>query len=237
MTNPITDISQHRAVKVAGFMFLFSFIVPTLNWALVLSKLIVADSAMASTTNILANELLFRFGNTIELVMSVGLVVLAVALYSMLKTVNRHLALLALVLKVIEASLVAILVLLSLAALLMANGSVSLPVLTPEQSQLAVGFLLNTHTVLYAIPMVFLGVDMSIFCYLFLKSNYIPRPLAGFGILSFVLILIHALGYLIVPNIAGLQIAQMICYTPSGILELVLGTWLLVKGINTQLRM
>ncbi len=228
------DPALNKAVRVAGFMFLFSFILPTLNWVFALSKLIVADSVVATAKNIVGNEFLFRVGTATELMMSAGLVVLAVALYSILKTVNRNLALLALAWKVVEASLVAVLVLLSLVALLLANGIVSLTAFTPEQLQIPAGFLLSAHTSLYSIPMVLLGLDMTLFFYLFYKSNYIPRVLAGFGILSFALILIHALVYIIAPDVASMQIAQIICYTPSGIIELVVGSWLLFKGINTQ---
>jgi len=44
----------------------------------------------------MTNELLFRIGITIELIMSIGLIVLALALYIILKPVNRNLALLGL---------------------------------------------------------------------------------------------------------------------------------------------
>ena len=215
-------------------MFLFAFIVPTLNWALGLSKLIVADNVIATAKNIIANELLFRIGLTIELIMSVGLVVLAVALYTILKPVNRNVALLALSLKLVEASVVAAIVLVYFIALQMLNGAASLTAISPEQLQASVGFLLNQHTVLYSTPMVFLGLDMMIFFYLFYKSKYIPGILAGFGILSFALILIHALGHILAPNYAAMLIIQVICYTPSGIAEIVVGIWLLSKGLKVQ---
>ncbi len=38
MTKHIVDASQHKAARIAGFMFLFSLIVPSLNWGFVLSK-------------------------------------------------------------------------------------------------------------------------------------------------------------------------------------------------------
>ncbi|MEE8398022.1 MAG: hypothetical protein V3S89_03385, partial [Desulfobacterales bacterium] len=60
MRDRIVDTSQHRAARVAGFMFLFSFIVPTLNWLLVLSRLSVAQDAVATARNIMANAFLFR---------------------------------------------------------------------------------------------------------------------------------------------------------------------------------
>lgn len=48
-------------------MFLFSFIIPTLNWALGLSKLVVAESVSATASNIVANQALFRVGIAVEL--------------------------------------------------------------------------------------------------------------------------------------------------------------------------
>jgi hypothetical protein len=234
MTNRIAGTSQHKAARVAGFMFLFSLIVPLLNWTFVLSKFIVAENVIATANNIMADELIFRIGITIELIMSVGLVVLALALFIILKPVNKNLALLALFLKLAEATIVAVIVLVHFIALQILNGEAYLTVFTPEQLQAPVGFLLNKHTVLYSIPMVFLGLDMIVFSYLFSKSKYIPKILAGFGILSFALIFIHALMYIIAPKYATMLINQIIFYAPSGLFEIIIGIWLLSKGIKVQ---
>jgi len=233
-TARIVDTSQRKVVRVAGFMFLFSLIVPLLNWTFILSKLIVAENVIATANNIMANELLFRIGISIELIMSVGLIVLALALYIILKPVNKNLALLALLWKLAEAIIVAVIVLISFIALQILNGEAYLTVFTLEQLQAPVGFLLNEHTVLYSIPMVFLGLDMIVFSYLFFKSKYIPKILAGFGILSFALIFIHALMYIITPKYATMLINQIIFYAPSGLFEIIIGIWLLFKGINVQ---
>ena len=234
MTNSITDTSQHKAAKVAGFMFLFSLIGPLLNWTFVLSKFIVAENVIATAKNIMANELLFRIGITIELIMSVGLIVLALALYIILKPVNKNLALLALFLKLVEATIVVAIVLVSFIALQILKGEAYLTAFTPEQLQVPVGLILNAHTTLYSIPMVFLGLDMIVFSYLFFKSKYIPKILAGFGILSFALIFIHALMYIIAPKYATMLISQIIFWVPSGLFEIIIGIWLLFKGVNVQ---
>ncbi len=230
----IVDTSQRKAARVAGFMFLFAFIVPTLNWAFVLSEFIVAENVMATAKNIMANELLFRIGITIELIMSIGLVVLATALYITLKPVNKSLALLGLSLKLVEAALVAAIVLVSFIALQILNSQAYLTAFTAEQLQAPVGFLLNKHTAMYSIPMVFLGLDMMLFSYLFFKSEYIPRVLAGFGILSFAFIFIHALMFILTPEYAAMPINQIIFYAPSGLFEMIIGIWLLIKGINVE---
>ena len=226
--------SNSKAVKVAGFMFLFAFIVPTLNWAFVLSKFIVPENIMATAKNIMANDLQFRVGITIELIMSVGLVVLATALCTILKPVNKSLALLAFSLKLVEATIVVAIVLVSFIALQILNGQAHATAFTPEQLQAPVGFLLNKHTAIYSIPMVFLGLDMMVFSYLFFKSRYIPRILAGFGILSFALIFIHALMFILAPEYATMQINQVIFWTPSGLFEIMIGIWLLSKGLKVQ---
>jgi hypothetical protein len=232
MTKHIVDTSQYKAARIAGFMFLFSFIAPTLNWTFLLSKLIVAENVIATAKNIMANELLFRIGITIELIMSIGLIVLALALYTILKPVNKDLALLALLLKLVEATIVAVIVLVNFMALQILNGEAYLTAFTPEQLQVPVGLILNAHTTLYSIPMVFLGLDMMVFSYLFFKSKYIPKILASFGILSFALILIHALMYIIAPKYAAMLISQIIFYSPSGLFEIIIGIWLLSKGIK-----
>jgi hypothetical protein len=234
MTKRIIGTSQHKAAGVAGFMFLFAFIVPTINWAFVLSKFNVADHVPDTIKNIMANELLFRIGITIELFLSVGLIVLAWTLYRILKPVNKNFALLALLLKLAEATIVAVIVLITFIALQILNGEAYLTALTQDQLQSFVGFLLNSHTAIFSIPMVLLGLNMMVFSYLFFKSKYIPRILAGFGILSFALIFIHALMYILTPEYAMMPINQIIFWAPSGLFEIIIGIWLLSKGINIQ---
>jgi hypothetical protein len=234
MTNHIVDTSQPKAVKVAGFMFLFSFIVPTLNWIFVLSKLIVAENVIATANNIISHDLHFRVGISIELIMSVGLIVLGLALYNILKPVNRNLALLALLWKLMEATVAAVIVLVSFIALQILSGEPYLTVFTPEQLQIPIGLILNAHTAIYSIPMVILGLDMMVFSYLFFKSKYIPRILAGFGIISFALIFIHALMFILAPQYAAMPINQVIFWAPSGLFEIIIGIWLLSKGVKVQ---
>ena len=232
MTNTINNTAQKKAVKIAGFMFLFAFIAPTLNWALVLSKLNVADDALATANNIMANEFTFRIGITIELFMSVGLVILGLALYLILKPINKHLAFFALLLKLIEATIMTVTVLVPFIALQILTGDTQLTTYSHEQLQTPLGLIFNSHTAITSIPMIFLGLDMMLFSYLFFRSNYIPKALAGFGILSFALILIQSLMYMLAPEYAMKPINQIIFWAPSGLFELIIGTWLLLKGIT-----
>ena len=232
MTIRVSDTSQRIAVKVAGLFFILNLIVPLFNWSLVLSKFTVADNVIATAKNIMANELLFRIGITIELFMSVGLIALALALYIILKPVNKNLAMLALFLKLVEATIMAVTVLVPYIALQVLNGVAYQTAFTLEQLQFPLGLIFNSHTAITSIPMVFLGLDMIVFSYLFFKSKYIPGILAGFGILSFALILIHALMFILAPEYAMIPINQIIFWSPSGLFEIIIGIWLLSKGVN-----
>ena len=232
VTNGIAEASQRKAAKIAGIMFLLNLIVPLFNWTFILSKFTVIDNIFATANNILNNELFFRIGLTVELFMSVGLVILALVLYRILKPVNSYLASLALFLKLAESTLMAVTVLIPFIALQLLNGVAHQTAFTPEQLQFPIGLIFNSHTAITSIPMVFLGLDMMVFSYLFFKSKYIPRLLAGFGILSFALIFIHALMYIIAPQWAVMPINQIIFWAPSGLFEIIIGLWLLIKGIN-----
>ncbi len=228
----MTKSTLQRFAKVAGFMYLFAFIAPTLNWVMILSKFNVNNNALATANKIIADKLLFSIGLTIELTMAIGLIVLGFALFTVLKTINKNLALIALLIKLVEATISVAIVLVTFIGLQMLTNEAGLPVSTLEQLKVQLGLMINSHTAIFSIPMVFLGVDMIIFSYLFLRSRYIPRVLAVFGIISFTLILIHALMYIIAPAYAEMPINQIIFWAPSGLFEIIIGMWLLIKGIN-----
>jgi hypothetical protein len=234
ITNRMAGTAYRKAARIAGIFFILNLIVPLFNWTFVLSKFSVPDNVLATANNIMENESLFRFGITVELFMAVGLIVLALFLYRMLKPINKNLALLALSLKLVEATLMAVTVLIPFVALQFSNGEVGLTAFTPEQLKSPIGLIFNSHTAITSVPMVFLGLDMMIFSYLFLKSRYIPRILAGFGILSFALIFIHATMYILAPEYAVMPINQIIFWTPSGLFEIMIGIWLIAKGSTNQ---
>ncbi|WP_273565675.1 DUF4386 domain-containing protein [Maribacter halichondriae] len=226
IANRSIDFVQKKAAKIAGFMFLFILTAVLVN-SYVFSQLIVAGNALATSDNIMANTGLLRVGIGNELILSIAAILLALALYIILKPVNRNFALLGFSLKLTEAILSAVIALLNFVALQILNGDAASTVLPPEQLKTLVGSFLNMHDVLYAIPMVFLGLNLVVFSYLFLKSKYIPRLLAGFGIISYALVFLFALASILFPNLAVLLLA-----VPSILFELIIGLWLLLKGVN-----
>src|SRR5262245_49864791 len=89
--------SRYNPGRVAGCLYLltgFSVIRPMY----VGPTLIVRDNAAATLHNIAAHELLFRLGIVSDLIAGLGCILAALALYDLLKTVDRRLGVLMVVL-------------------------------------------------------------------------------------------------------------------------------------------
>src|SRR5207247_4509276 len=90
----VANNSQRPAAKVAGWSYLLSFaVVVFANYAL-LGPLIIPRNAVETAHNIPAHPRQCRVALTLFLTYSVGGVVLAAALYVILKPINHYLALL-----------------------------------------------------------------------------------------------------------------------------------------------
>jgi len=106
----------------------------------------------------------------------------------------------------------------------------------PEQVQELIGLFLGVHAAASTIPMVFTSLGFIVFFYLFLRSKYIPGLLAGFGIFSYALLLFSSFVTIFgaKPAMALLGNFDIICFAPSCLFELIIGLWLLLKGLDVR---
>jgi hypothetical protein len=195
-------------------------------------KLIVTGNNAATVNNIMENELLFRIRNASELILYTFVVVLSFALYVILKKVNKNLALLALILRLVEGILGVVTVLISFTILSLLNGKGSSAVFETEQLPALVGLFINVSAVGLDIVLIFVGLGGAIFCYLFFKSRYIPGILAAWGILTYLSMLILASVSILSSNLP--ESIRLIFYVPGGLFEIIIGLWLFLKGINVE---
>lgn len=216
-----------KAGRIAGITFLFNLIVPTLGYVFIQSRLFVQGNLFLTAQNILHNEGLFRLGILLEVFLAVGLVVLGYSLYVLLKHLNPYLARFAFILKVVEATLMAVVTLFSFFALQLLINSFQISSLNENSIHVFAGFIFSQHGILNSVPMLFLGIEMVLFTVLLYKSAFVPKQISGFGILSFSLIFIYAILSIILPP-SNLTLLTL----PSFIFELICGGWLLFKGIS-----
>jgi hypothetical protein len=224
---------QQTAAKVAGFAYLFTIVMVALVFFGIHGRLMVAGNAAATARNILAHEGLFRLGVAGDLVYEAGLVVLLSALYVVLQPLGRTLALLAAFLRLVYALMWVLMSLNLLTALHLLNGPDYLRVLGIEQSQTLARLYLSGFDAYY-VGLLFYGLASTACSYLFFKAGYIPKGLAAFGVIVSAWAAACTLAFIISPAFA--RVVNLWWFDSGlGIFEMVMGFWLLFKGIQTPL--
>jgi len=190
MTNRNADISLRKAAIVAGFGLLIMSILAAFANFYVLPSLIVPGDAATTANNIMANELLFRIGICSFTIVIVLDVVVAWALYVLLKPVNKSLSLLAAWFRLVYATIFGIALANLFNVLRLVSDADYVTVFEIDQLYAQVMLSLNAFSDGWQIGYVFFGLHLFVLGYLVFKSGYIPKILG-------VLLIIAGLGYLL----------------------------------------
>lgn len=224
----VTEKKLNTYARVAGLAYIIVILLGVISVNFIVSSLIVPGNNAATFDNISGNEFLFRIGVASEALMYLLVILLSLSLYVVLKTVDKNLALLALLLRIAEAILGAATILISgLIPLHLINTET---VFSAEQIQTLLTLFLSLRNSGLDIVLIFIGVGGTIFCYLFYKSNYVPRFLAGWGIFTYLSMLL--LSFVSILSADFPETYKMILYVPGGLFELIFGFWLLIKGVK-----
>jgi len=227
--NSIREESQRSAARLAGLMYLLTIA----TWAFAFyarSTLIVADNASETFDNIVAHERLFRISIVSDLMMGAGVMVLIVALWVLLRPVNRNIAFLAVVWRLVD-PLLCVITLSSFPVLFLTSGAEYLQGIEANQLEAFTMLMLWLYGAGFMVSAIFLGLGSAAFSFLLFKSRYVPRVLAGFGVFSSLLAATCALVTIVFPGFATIAAAGLL---PLLIYETVLGLWLLLKGASIQ---
>ena len=225
-TSRFADISIRKSVIVAGLgLLLMAILAPIANFG-VFDTLIVPGDATTTANNIMASPGLFRTGIFVFLVVAILDVVVAWALYLLLKPVNKSLSLLAAWFRVVYAAILAISLSNLLIVLQLLNGDGYLQAFETNQLYAQVMLFLNAFTDGWNLGLVIFGLHLLVLGYLVFKSDYIPKILGILVIVAGLGYLIDNLGKLLSPNY-NLTIAM---FTFIG--EVLLLFWLLWRGIK-----
>lgn len=231
MTISSIDESQRKAARVVGFTYLFALVPAIFAEFYVPAQLIVYNNAAETARNIVAHERLFRLGIASNLIVFAVDVVLITALYVVLKPVNRNLALLAAFWRLIETAILVVITLNDFDVLRILSGADYLRVFEADRLQALARLSIGAHGAGYNVGLLFFGFGSTVFCYLWFKSNYIPRALAAWGVFSSLLVGTDAFASIIFPEID--KIVTIGYYAgPIFIFELTMGFWLLLKGLR-----
>jgi Domain of unknown function (DUF4386) len=225
------DNSQRTAAKIAGVAGLLAFGLVVFGNYVLLQPLIVPRNAVDTARNVLAHQTQFRIALTCFVAYGIGSVVLLTALYVILAPINRGLALAGALFRLVFALLWLIAPLNMLAALRLLGDANYLQAFEPERLQVLARVQLGGSFDDYYVGLPFFGLAATVCAWLWLKSNYIPKGLAIFGVISSAWCVFCAFAYLIFPTFNKI-VNDYVFDSPMALFELVVSVWLLFKGLR-----
>src|SRR5256884_3931018 len=231
MTITKNDNSPRTAAKVAGWSGLITFAIVVFGNYVLLNPLVVPGDAAATAQNVVAHQTQFRITVVCFLTYSLGVVVLLSALYVILKPLNPGLALVGALSRLVFALLWLLSTLNMLSALRLLSNANYLQVFEPDRLQALAKLHLGANFDDYYVGLPFFGLAATICAWLWLKSNYIPRGLALYGVISSAWCVFCAFVYLIFPHFNKIVNDWWFDF-PMAVFELVLSFWLLFKGLK-----
>jgi hypothetical protein len=230
--NPDRDTSRGGAMSlrsaalVAGLGLLVMAVLAAFSNFNVLQNIVVPGDAAKTAANIIASAGLFRIAICCFLIVAVLDVVVAWALYLLLKPANRDLSLLAAWFRVVYAAIFALALTNLLTVLQLLTGADYLKVLGANQLYAQVMLSLGAFRSGWDIGLVFFGLHLLVLGYLVFTSGYSPKWLGIFVIVAGLGYLVDSFGKILLPSY-NLTIAS---FTFVG--EVLLMFWLLWKGIK-----
>lgn len=233
MTSTSADGAQRTAARIVGFAYVGA-LVPAIFAEFYVRGRLVSDSAAQTALNIAAHERLFRLGIASNLAVFAIDVALITALYVVLSPINRILALLALGWGLIETAILVVVTLTDFDVLRLLSGAEYLNAFEPDRLQALARLSVSAHGTTYNVGLVFAGLRSTAFCYLWFKSRFIPRVLAGFGIVASVLMGACAFLFVIFPELLAVVPVQ-VYGGPIFVFELTMGLWLVFNGLRPRL--
>lgn len=192
------------------------------------------DDSVQTAANIADSETFFRVGLAFDLLTIAGVIPLVVGLYVVLRPVSPNLALLATAWRMIENAVLAMLTFASFTALALIGGGDYVRALAPGQTHDLVYALVRVHAWGFQVGFLFLGLGQIVFSYLWWRSRYVPRWLAGLGMFGSSVLAAMALGIIVWPPLYAM--VTMAYMAPMGLYEIGLGLWLLILGIRLPAR-
>ena len=220
---------QHRAARIAGIIYIAAMATSMFAELYLRRPLIVSSDVAQTAINIAANEARFRASTVIHLLTFASDAVLAVALFVVLRPVNGNLAMLAAFWRLADCAILSVNLLNDFAIVRLAGGATYLRAFSTAEIQALTRFFYNVEAAGFQIGFAFIGLGSALFSYLWLRSRYIPRPIAAWGIFASSVMAIGTVAIMLAPRLNAIGLTYM---APMFFYEVGLGIWLIARGLG-----
>lgn len=220
-----------KMARTAGFMYLALILTGIIAQVIRMTFIVPGDAAQTAN-NLMGNGTLFAGANVLWIISEIFFVFLGIALYKVLKPVNKNLALIMLLIIVVGAVIECINTLNNFAALQLLNSAEMSSIFTTEQLHAQVMSYLHSWEAGYAIPAVLsFGPWLIVAGYLVYNSAYFPKMLGILVFLAGFSIFIEGMQTLLGSHILVIAIVTGLI---SVIGEFTFCGWLVAKGAKVQ---
>ena len=220
-------MTRRTNARIAGFTFLF-YIAVGIAGLMLSGRALNGEGVAAKLAGLAHHATDLRVAVLLNLLACFSAIVLGVTLYALTREQDRDLALLGMACRVAEGVNGAVGIPQTLGLLWLATDTGAAALDTGAVHTLA-AFLLQERA---GISAIFFAVGSTLFSWLFLRGRMIPAPMAWLGVVASVLLVV-----LLPLQFAGFggpgtwsSAVTWLQWMPMLVFELLLSTWLLVKG-------
>ena len=223
------DETQRRFARIAGVMYLANY-ATAVTGVLGMSTIKGAGSFAERAANLIASEPMYRAALTSMAISWVILVIQAYALYVAVKPVNARIAQMALILEGSQAVVGAVSVMFGFSMMMAYTAVQAGSPFETDQLQVISKIINGAYNSGFSIALLFFAPASLLYFYLFLQSGYLPRAIAGLGVIGSALMIVSTIATLVAPGSA--RWLTYAAWGPMGVAEVVTGFWLAFKGIR-----
>lgn len=223
----IEQASPRRKARITGVFYLLTILAGIFAQGFVSMRLVVSGDAIATASNLLAHESLFRLEFTVYMIEMTCQMIITVLLYELLKPVSKSISLVAAVLGLAGCTIKTFSRVFYLGPLFILHGGSYLSAFNREQLQALALVLLSVNDHGADMAMAFFGFHSLLAAYLIFRSTFLPRFLGLWGLIAgagWLTFLYPPLGHRLFLYLGGFGLL--------GAIALIL--WLLVFGVNEQ---
>jgi len=223
--------SPKRLARFAGVLYLLNGIFAGFGFGYVLTKVYVPGSAATTAANVIANPGLVRLGVLADLFQATEWAFLAMALYLLLRHVNRSAAGAMVVLVAIGSAVTCLNDVFQFESVRVATNPAYAASLGAAGSNALVLLLLDIHHYGFLIAQIFFGLWLVPLGFLAYRSGLFPKALGGALVIGGACYLVGMVAVFLAPD-SGEKINSLIT-VPCSIAEIWMLGYLLVFGVRT----
>lgn len=218
--------------RVAGVLYLLIIATGAFGELFVRGTVFVSGDPSSTANNIAASESLWRIGIVGDIVQHVFDIPVMLALYLILKPVNKNLALLTVLFNLIQTAVLVANSFNLVMPLFLVGNAEYLKAFEPNQLHVWTQLFVRLHSYGFGVGLVFFGLTCLVFGYLIFKSGYLPRILGILIMIAGLCYLTNSFALLLAPTVAAVIVPAILL--PPLVGELSLALWLVIKGIRVE---